>query len=45
MKGVARNTRKRGESGKCTKGIKENEGGLKDKKAGVGHKRPNLHVT
>ena len=47
MKGVARNTRKRRERGKCTKGIRKMKVGLKDedKKAGMGQKRPDLHMT
>lgn len=47
MKGVARNTRKRRERGNCTKGIRKMKVGMKngDKKAGMGQKRPNLHMT
>jgi hypothetical protein len=47
MHRVARNTRKRRERGKCTKGIRKTKVGVKDgdKKTGMGQKRPNFNMT
>jgi len=44
---VARNTRKRRGSGKCTKGIRKMKVGVNDgdMKAVMGQKRPDLHMT